>query len=380
MRHQQRGQTATARRRLSVAEKLRRAFLHELWNIGVVDQTAADIVANGIVGTVRWMNRHEPGTLLADPSCFTHPDGQRTLFAEVMPAGAGRGAIWTAQLEVGHDPLSVDFMPMFERPYHLSYPFPFSGKAGQEMLTMESWEAGHVVLMQREDGRWREVGRVLEHRAPLDPTFWWDGDRWWLFCTFRDDGPDNRLHLFHANSLDGEWTPHAMNPIQDDFASARPAGPLFMADGLLIRPAQDSRSTYGGAVSLHVVERLDPHDYRERLVRRLPPVPGPFGQGLHTFCPVGDITLIDGKTRRFDALEFGGRLGRRIRRWGIGVRMANPACNVSSISEKGDLNGGNVLRQLSRSIQLRSRVLSRDPPRAAVLIIAGKWLGSRPVL
>jgi len=31
---------------------------------------------------------------------------------------------------------------------------------------MESWQAGHVVLMQRQGGIWREVGRVLKGRAP----------------------------------------------------------------------------------------------------------------------------------------------------------------------------------------------------------------------
>jgi hypothetical protein len=316
---------AATTRRLGLAEQLRRTFFHELWNVGVVDQTAADIVANGITGTVRWMNRHAPGMLLADPSCFTHPDGQRTLFAEAMPARPGIGAIWAAQLDRGQHPLAANFRPVIECPYHLSYPFPFVDNTELETLTMESWQAGHVILMQRQDGIWREVGRVLKGRAPLDPTFWWDGDRWWLFCTFRDDGPDNRLHLFHATSLDGEWVAHPMNPIRDDFAAARPAGPLFMTNGMLIRPAQDSRSTYGGAVSLDAVERLDQHDYRERLVRWLPPVAGPFGQGLHTFCPAGDVTLIDGKTRTFDALEFAGRKRRRFSRRGIGGRPAEPA-------------------------------------------------------
>lgn len=69
---------------------------------------------------------------------------------------------------------------------------------------------------------------LLSGRAAIDPTLWRAHDRWWLSCTFRDDGPDSRLHLFHSAQVRGPWMPHRLNPVKDDFGSARPAGPTVL--------------------------------------------------------------------------------------------------------------------------------------------------------
>jgi hypothetical protein len=73
---------------------------------------------------------------------------------------------------------------------------------------------------------------------------------------------------------------------------------LFVVDGQLIRPAQDCSLTYGEAVVLNVVDQLDPLIFVEHPHRRLEPVSGPFPHGLHTFCPAGAVTLVDGKRWR----------------------------------------------------------------------------------
>ena len=295
-------------------ERLRRHFCYELWNVGVIEQSAADIVANGITRPVHWFDRHPAGMLLADPACLTHPNGARTLFAEALHPRAGRGSIWAAELAPDQHPRAAQFVPLLQSRFHMSYPFPFRDELGQALMTMETWQAGYSALLRLQDGTWHKIGQFLQGRTPLDPTIWRGDDRWWLFCTFRDEGSDQRLHLFHTATLNGDWIPHPMNPIKQDFASARPAGPLFFANGKLIRPAQDSSTTYGGAVILNEVKRLDQYGYEEQPLRRLPPVAGPYQWGLHTICPVGDVTLIDGKAWRFDALEVSARFGRKAAR------------------------------------------------------------------
>jgi hypothetical protein len=249
--------------------------------------------------------------VLADPACLSHPDGARTLFAEALHPRTGRGSIWSAELAPGQHPRTAHFVPFLQSPFHMSYPFPFRDVSGEALLTMETWQAGCAPLLCQQDGAWHKIGQFLEGRTLLDPTIWRGGDRWWLFCTFRDEGSDLRLHLFYTATLDGDWTPHPMNPIKSDFASARPAGPLFIADGRLIRPAQDSSATYGGAVTLNEIRRLDEDVYEERPLRKLQPVVGPYQWGLHTICPAGDVTLIDGKAWRFDPLECAARAGRK---------------------------------------------------------------------
>lgn len=56
--------------------------------------------------------------------------------------------------------------------------------------------------------------------------------------------------------------------------------------------------SYGGAVALYAITRLNDYDYEEEEVHRLVAPPGDYPHGLHTLCPAGEITLIDGKRWR----------------------------------------------------------------------------------
>ena len=125
-----------------LGERLRRHFFYELWNVGVVEQSVADIVANGITGPVHWLDRHPRGMVLADPACLSHPDGARTLFAEALHPRTGRGSIWSAELAPGQHPRTAHFVPFLQSPFHMSYPFPFRDVSGEALLTMETWRAG----------------------------------------------------------------------------------------------------------------------------------------------------------------------------------------------------------------------------------------------
>lgn len=292
---------------------LRRRLCRERWNVGIVRQPADDIVQRGIIQPVDWLSTLPEGMLFADPACLTHPDGRRTFFVEAARCRDGRGEIWHAQVGPGENPAAARFSPMLAAEHHMSYPFPFFGDAGEVLLTMESWQAGRASVGQQIGDAWTETVTLIDARPVLDPTLWRGHDRWWLFCTFRDDGPDSRLYLFWSKSLHGPWQGHRSNPIVVGAGNARPAGPLFMAGERLIRPAQDCSKTYGGAVVLNWVRQLDADAYQEEPVRRLEPQPGPYPSGLHTFCPAGDVTLVDGKTWGFDIVELASRVAGKLR-------------------------------------------------------------------
>lgn len=299
--------------------KVMRRFCHEQWNVGFVHQSAPDVVRRGLVEPIDWLPVPPAWTFLADPSCRRQADGGLDLFAEQMDYWRGRGEIWSAHLPAGADPSTARFSPLFSHGGHLSYPFPFVADDGQEFVTTESWEAQAAFIWREGVDRWAPVATLFSGRQVVDPTLWRGKDCWWLFCTFRDDRADERLHLFHAPAPWGPWTPHRRNPVVEDAASARPAGPLFWADGTLIRPSQDCSKTYGGALVLNAVTSLDADHYSEEPIRRLWPRP-PYPHGLHTFCPAGEYALVDGKRWQFRLLEpvrrlldgFQGR--RRLRR------------------------------------------------------------------
>ncbi len=194
---------------------------------------------------------------------------------------------------------------------HLSYPVLGRDDNGALFLLVESWEARGLYLWRERPGM---PGRLhgpigpLIARPAIDATIWRDTDLWWLFCTFKDDAPNARLHLFHAEDLQGPWTAHAGNPVKNDLASSRPAGPLFWCDGHLVRPAQDCSETYGGGVTLNAITRLDRDGFSETPLRVLQPADGEYSHGLHTLSPAGDVTIVDGKRWATQPLDIPRRL------------------------------------------------------------------------
>lgn len=271
--------TALPLRRGSLLERISR----EEWNIGVIRQTARDIVERGIEHPVYWLESLRPWYGLADPACYIRRDDLRIIFAERLNWLTGRGEIWTAQLPV-HSMMISDLKPWVKADVHLSYPFPIIDPDSKNIaFTMETGNAGSLYLWrQTKTGGWSRI--TLLDRPAIDPTIWRGNDRWWLFCTFADDEPDRKLHLFHAERLDGPWISHPDNPVKSDLASARSAGPLFMAGDRLIRPSQDSTQSYGGAVILNAVTELTPTSFHEYPIRRLMPH-SDYPDGLHTICP-----------------------------------------------------------------------------------------------
>ncbi|MGE0225989.1 MAG: hypothetical protein AB7F35_18280 [Acetobacteraceae bacterium] len=286
----------------SVLGRVRTRCSREEWNLGVVPQRAEDIVRHGITTTVRWLPAPGPWHMFADPACCVLPDGTRVVMAEYLHQWNGRGEVWKAEVPPGQALDQAQLRPWIRAGCHLSYPFPVRDEVGRLCLLTESWEASALHLWREEGGTLRLVGPILD-RPVVDATPWHDGTRWWLFCTLHGDGANERLHLFHSDRLAGPWIPHPGNPVKIDAGSARPAGPLFHVDGRLVRPSQDCSRTYGGAVVLNAVTRLDPDGFEETPIRRLEPQPE-YPHGLHTLCPAGDVTIIDGKRWAFQPLDL----------------------------------------------------------------------------
>jgi len=273
-------------------------FQYDVWNIGVVQQAAEDIVRRGIAVAPSWLPPQGPGQYLADPAYRANADGSCRIFAEFLDHyDGGKGEIWCADVEAGESLAGARFRPLLRFPHHASYPFPISDGTGRNLLTAETCQANGALLWEDQESP-KLLGPIISEYAIVDPTLWQQDGRWFLFCCLADHNPEEGLFLFHAPALAGPWTPHPDNPVRRGFMGSRPAGPLFKADGKLIRPGQDCSQEYGGAVILYEVTRLDGAGYAEVPVRRLDPCKGQYGAGLHTICPAGDATLIDGKSWR----------------------------------------------------------------------------------
>ncbi|MBI4259825.1 MAG: hypothetical protein HY658_04600, partial [Actinobacteria bacterium] len=299
-----------------IRAQLRGLSRADQWNVGVAERPIASFLERPATDDVRWLPEPRRGTYVADP--FAVPGEALTVLVEHYDQRAARGRI--DAIEAGPDGRAGRPRPALALPVHASYPYVFEHDK-EVYCVPETAEAREVVLHRAVDppSRWEPVATLVSGLAALDPTVFRHEGRWWLMCTDADRGVNEKLHVFHAQDLEGPWEAHAANPVKTDVRSSRPAGTPFVNEGRLYRPAQDASRTYGGAVAVNLVERLSPTEFRERVVAVVEPDPGgPFPDGLHTLSAAGDRTLVDGKRTVFAWGEFRRELKARSRR--IGAR------------------------------------------------------------
>jgi len=279
-----------------IGARLPRGMRRDQWTIGLVAQSAESVVREGLRSEVRWLPTSK-SEFLADPFALPLPDGRLLILAELLPYRTFQGEL-VAAVTTPDAFETAEFKPLLRLPGHLSYPQLLQWQ-GQWLLFCESWEAGCVPMFTAPDplGPWKRVARLLPGMPAVDPTLIEHEGRWYMFVTNHSDGPNRRLRIYHSDTPLGPWSPHKREIIVDDASCARPGGPCFrLADGTLVRSGQDCSRTYGGAAQLFRVDRLSPDDYAETLLRRIDPLPGAWGWGLHTLCPIDEKScLVDGK-------------------------------------------------------------------------------------
>jgi hypothetical protein len=189
---------------------------------------------------------------------------------------------------------------VLERDYHLSYPFLVEEDG--ELYMIPETASNHTIEVYRcveFPHRWKLERVLIEGVYAVDATLHREGGRWWMFANAAASGEEinDELHLFSAEKLMGEWTPHRRNPVKSDVRSSRPAGGLFRDGDILLRPGQICAPFYGAGITLHRVTRLDQDEYLEEEERRIVPTDGAT-LGIHTLNRAGDLTVTDAFERR----------------------------------------------------------------------------------
>lgn len=300
----------------ATVRRLAECALDEHWRLGVAEAEAGEILAGFDARRIRWLSEHE-GLWLADPVAAA--DGW--VFAEAFDLRARRGFLVRTRLEP-EEPVET----VLALPHHLSWPFLVE-YGGARYLLPEAAADGRLRLFRADPfpHRWVPDRVLIEDFAGVDPVLFRHAGRWWLFAGDRRDQDETRLYLFFAEDLFGPWRPHPMSPVKDDLGSARSAGPVFAHAGRLYRPAQDCSRTYGGAVVINRIERLDPEVFREVAVARLEPDPhGPCPHGLHTLLVLPGRIVVDGKRHRWSLRALITNLRASWREARASVRTAQP--------------------------------------------------------
>lgn len=238
----------------------------------------------------------------ADPFLVEHRD-QPILFLEEYSYRTGRGSIAFSRLD--HEGRPDAPRPALERPYHLSWPFVFEHD-GVLFMIPETYGNRTVELYRCRSypEEWTLESVLVDGMSVADPTLFHHGGRWWLFFCFAPPGmsPDTELHVHHAPSLLGPWTPHELNPVVSNVRSARPAGRIWREGDQIVRPAQDCSVRYGHGITFNRITRLTPDDYAEESIGHVVPDRLPWCRGaigMHTWNASSRLCATDVCVSRF---------------------------------------------------------------------------------
>lgn len=234
----------------------------------------------------------------ADPFPVAYND-RLYLFVEELIFSEDKGRIIVFEIDEQGRAGSPSLV--LERDYHVSYPFVFEWNGAHYMVPeTEGQRRVELYRARRFPFEW-EFDRVLLDDTPaVDATLAEVDGRWWMFANVAVEHASSwdELHIFHAPSPLGPWTPHACNPVKSDVRSARPAGRLFVHNGVLHRPAQDCSRRYGHSIVVNAIDELTPTSFREHPVERIEPAWAPGLVATHTINAAGGLTAVDAQRRR----------------------------------------------------------------------------------
>jgi len=286
-------------------------FRQDVWNIGVVNQPIWTFLTSGARPAIHWLPPVQHGKFLADPFGAMR-DSTLHIICEEFDYNTYSGKLVTMSFDTVTSAFTEPRTAMTFS-HHAAYPFLIQDRE-ETYCVPETYEAREVSLYRVTDfpDKWEKVAVLVPSFRGLDSTLFQYEGHWWITASNEDDGPLEKLYVWHSKNLLGPWVPHAANPVKNDIRSSRPAGTPFMYNGSLYRPAQDNSRTYGGRIVISRVTKLTPYEFEEEPAATIEPYRNsPWPDGVHTLCSVGDHTLIDGKRTTFVWSGFKQALARR---------------------------------------------------------------------
>ena len=243
----------------------------------------------------------------ADP--FIIKRGEKNyVFVEEFLYKKNKGHI--SVLELNNDGALLKVQTLIEKPYHMSYPFIFES-AGILYMIPETGGNKTIDLYKCVGfpGEWVYVKNIMSKLNAVDTTLFNYNGKWWLFTVIDEidsslDGSPELFLFFNDDILSDNWISHPLNPVVSDIRIARPAGKMFMQDGKIYRPSQDSSARYGEAFNINQILTLTETDYEEVLVKKVVPDWDKNLNGTHTFNFDKDFTIIDAYSFRKRSFIF----------------------------------------------------------------------------
>tara|TARA_B110000046_G_scaffold63181_2_gene70647 strand:+ start:19745 stop:21367 length:1623 start_codon:yes stop_codon:yes gene_type:complete len=278
-----------------VSFHLNRLFRAEKWNVGRVNQPIEELI-NKPMKLIKWLNEAPSNSYYADP--FTWK--KKEVLLELYNYKSSKGSLKKLDTNSGK------LIHFLDDKTHYSY--PFSIQHGEKRYVLPENYKNNLLQLHEVDNQLNVLQKYKILEGPwIDPTLFQKDGKWWLSCVHASS-PKENLYLFYANSIEGPYNPHLLNPVLTDIRSSRPAGTPFLLNEKIIRPTQNCSKTYGGSVVLKQIDKLSPTEFEESFVKEILPQEGRYSNGLHTLSTSGEEILVDGKRYYFNFWNFWNQL------------------------------------------------------------------------
>lgn len=266
---------------INIKRKLRKVLIGGLWHVAYKNRDTSQAFK---------VAKNPHNEFCADP--FVIEEGGETyIFCEQFRTKDRKGCIGYFKFE-GGEPINKGII--IDRPYHMSYPCVFKYH-GEYYMIPETGENKTVELFKAErfPDKWKQVSVLLEGEGYVDTTILIYEDNL-SFVTYFVRGTKYILqHYFLSDDLKTA-TLHSEKVFDEN--TGRGAGGFYKKEGVLYRPSQNCRKSYGENIIFNKVELLQ-NGYEEVPIDtlRLSDVQIPLNHltALHTFSLSSKYEVVD---------------------------------------------------------------------------------------
>lgn len=280
--------------RASFSKRVYALLFSEKWNIGLVQQSAANFIHSKKLAQVRWL-KQDNAEFSADPF-VSIIDDEPVIYYEYLGEYAAKGELYLVknfdfsrkQKITGLHPADI----------HYSYPYLVEDN-GKLFCVPESSAANEVALYQIQKtnpANFTNKITLLQGSKFVDSSLIHYQGLYWIFTNIKDK--PGELLIYYADSISGPYRPHVLNPIKANEKTSRGGGKMFVVDGVLYRPTQNHSRTYGGSIVINKIKTLSPEKYEDEQVFEIHPR-RPYNRGLHNISIRENLIVVDGMMRKF---------------------------------------------------------------------------------
>lgn len=248
------------------------------WTVGVAEFDANAILDPEGKLRIHWVKHHCKDRWFADPFILSVTDDHIYILVEDYLYACNKGHI--SRLKVNRHTWKLEQIdPVIEQPTHLSFPAYFR-EGGKVYIYPENTLSGKLTLFEYDEASGKATRvRDLSDRPLADAVLWKLNGRDVILATTAPDDSGKTLDIYPYPAV-SDADPADRIAFQTNVA--RNAGAPFMAQGRIIRPAQDCTRFYGSCVVLQEMS-TDQGQLQFKEIRRLHSSFFRYSHAFHTF-------------------------------------------------------------------------------------------------